>query len=1445
MKKTLIFILLLFPTVISAQLSGTYTIGTTGNYSTFTAAVSALTTSGINGPVVFYVDSGTYNEQITIPAISGSSAINTISFIGATGDSTDAVITYSPTSSSNNFTVKLNTAHNIIFKHLTLKSTGSVGYSNVVVLSGVNTSIEISHCSFIGVSSTTITSYIYEALLYAEFSTTSLTNMNIQISYNYFYRGLRGIVIYSNNGQSYGIEISNNIIEEQYYNGIKTSGDFNILIWNNLISESYTVSYANVIVCNSHAEIRSNIIKLLSTNSYVYALAINVYQINYPNINLIANNYIDCQDGIGLLIDGPSSSFKILNNTICSHSWKPCISIPSNNASNIVVKNNILINTSTTGIAYELCLNQSNISDYNLLFSNGNYIAKYGNNYATSITGWQNLSGLDSNSVSMNPMFYSNGDYHIGNPLLDNLGTPVSEVLYDLDGQVRDSIHPDIGADEFDFTPVDLSPTTFIHNLNGECFSSQETLKVKVKNYGTATINFANDTATITVNVSGIVSATLTKQIANGSLAVGSSMNVLISNNFNMSNPGTYIFNVSTNILTDGNSGNDNLNTVSITNAQTSNFPYVTDFLSGTQSAFPNGWEQDSISPYVWEINSGLTPSNNTGPAADHTTQSTLGNYIYTEVINSSTGNIAQLVSPCINISSVIQPKLKFWYHMYGANIGSLNVDIYNGAVWVNNVHTITGQQQTSSSANWLQAIINLNAYSGIIKVRFRAIKGTYGYYADVALDDIVISGLPSINLGSDTTICAGNTLTLDAGSGYTYQWKTLASSTIIGTNQTLNVNSSGTYIVTITDPYSFSNSDTIVVTVNPLPIAFAGVDTSVCATSFTLSSALAQNYSSLIWTTLGSGSFSNANIQNPTYSPSTTDISNGSVKLILSLSGLSPCGMTSDTITLTLIPLPIVSFSGLGNEYCLNSNIVSLNGTPANGVFSGSGISGNIFAPSTAGSGTHGITYTYTDLTTGCSNNQTQYVVINNLPLVNISGLSASYCLNSTASTLSAFPTNGTFSGNGIVGNTFNPAIAAVGSHSIFYTCPPDTNGCFNTDTQTVVVNALPVVSFVGLPTACCLNDSVFILSGNPSGGSFSGTGINGNIYNPTTAGVGYHSITYSYTDANGCSNSINQSITVNALPFANAGAAQSIQCVGLGVNIGSSPTSGFSYSWFPTWSLSDSSISYPLANPNLSTLYFLKVTNNTTGCYAFDSVLITVLGGPTAVVSNDTIICIGETVTLNASGGNTYQWSNGGNTNSISVSPAVTTKYIVTVTSAGCADSDTITVFVNNPSVTLISDTGICYNESIILDAGLGFSSYLWSTGEITQTITIDSTGIGIGSKLFYVLVEDSIGCEARDSVIITIKPCDMQVSEKFTEPTIKIFPNPTTGKLNIIIENTKNNDYKLCLYNSIGSLVYCKDFTDQINYEINLTTYPKGIYYLRFENSDFVKVEKIVIQ
>jgi glucose/arabinose dehydrogenase len=149
--------------------------------------------------------------------------------------------------------------------------------------------------------------------------------------------------------------------------------------------------------------------------------------------------------------------------------------------------------------------------------------------------------------------------------------------------------------------------------------------------------------------------------------------------------------------------------------------------------------------------------------------------------------------------------------------------------------------------------------------------------------------------------------------------------------------------------------------------------------------------------------------------------------------------------------------------------------------------------------------------------------------------GLDTSYCSNAPSVTLTADPPGGTFSGPGITGNSFNPATAGPGTHAIVYTysdastCYFVSSGCTLTDTQSVNVVAAPTVSITGADTLYCYFDPPVTLTGNPAGGTFSGPGMTGNVFDPSAA-IGYDTIMYSYTDSvTGCSNSISIVIHVD----------------------------------------------------------------------------------------------------------------------------------------------------------------------------------------------------------------------------------------------------------------------------------------------------------------------------
>ena len=164
--------------------------------------------------------------------------------------------------------------------------------------------------------------------------------------------------------------------------------------------------------------------------------------------------------------------------------------------------------------------------------------------------------------------------------------------------------------------------------------------------------------------------------------------------------------------------------------------------------------------------------------------------------------------------------------------------------------------------------------------------------------------------------------------------------------------------------------------------------------------------------------------------------------------------------------------------------------------------------------------------VTTGTDNGSDLSVYA--LPTVSQSSL-LDVCVNGGAVNLvSGSPSGGTYSGVGVSGGMFDPSVAGLGTHSIDYTITSG-NGCSNTATETITVLDAPTVTFAALNDVCTADAAFALSGGSPAGGTYTGTGVTGGMFDPSVAGVGTHTISYSYTDGNGCDGSATQTITVD----------------------------------------------------------------------------------------------------------------------------------------------------------------------------------------------------------------------------------------------------------------------------------------------------------------------------
>ncbi|PLW93809.1 MAG: hypothetical protein C0592_04955 [Marinilabiliales bacterium] len=172
-------------------------------------------------------------------------------------------------------------------------------------------------------------------------------------------------------------------------------------------------------------------------------------------------------------------------------------------------------------------------------------------------------------------------------------------------------------------------------------------------------------------------------------------------------------------------------------------YPFIENmetFTVGSPGTTQNGWYTTPTTGYRWQVNSGGTSSSSTGPLVDHTLGTSSGIYMYTEASSGIQGDTANLYSPCLDLTSLNNPVLSFWYHMYGSTIDSLQVNIWYGNDWVN-MHTFIGQQTATQADPYQNLMIDLGPYKSITQLRFRAYRGS-SYYGDISLDDIMVFDL-------------------------------------------------------------------------------------------------------------------------------------------------------------------------------------------------------------------------------------------------------------------------------------------------------------------------------------------------------------------------------------------------------------------------------------------------------------------------------------------------------------------------------------------------------------------------------------------------------------------------------------------------------------------------------------------------------------------------------
>ena len=686
---------------------------------------------------------------------------------------------------------------------------------------------------------------------------------------------------------------------------------------------------------------------------------------------------------------------------------------------------------------------------------------------------------------------------------------------------------------------------------------------------------------------------------------------------------------------------------------------------------------------------------------------------------------------------------------------GTYSVDSVPGFTYtwtITNGTLLSGQGSSSVNVNWP------NIGAGTVAVEAFSACGCPSAIIDTA---VTIIPIPSVDAGLDSNLCAGDTLQIGGSPtgplGTTFLWSpaTNISNTTIG-NPLVWPNTTTSYIVTV-DNGSCTALDTVIISVGSAIIA-AGPDTSICLGDTTQLSAVGGGTYS--WTP--STGLSDTTVSNPNAFPIIT------TNYVVTITDTLGC-IGIDTLVVTVDTLPVITMSP-DTSVCLGDCIqISASGGASYLWTPGATLSDSTIAsPSACPLVT--TTY-YVDVINNatCFTQDSLIVTVNPTPTI-ITNNDSAVCIGNCVQLNTIGGVSYVWSpATGLSNSTIPNPIACPVVTTTYVVTGTDANGCNSTDTVTITINDLPIVD-PGADQGICVVGSVLIggTPTGPAGSTFAWTPAatlnNGTLANPTATPIVTTTYTITVTDTNGCVDFDVVTVSINPLPIVDAGFDSTI-CVGESTIIGGSPTgpSNSNYSWTPAATIDNSSLENPTATPIITTNYIVTVTDSN-GCIDVDTVLITVNNLPIITVNNDTAVCLGNCVQLNATGGTGYVWAPATNLSNNLISnpiacPIVTTNYIVTVTDVNtCVDTAAVLITINAlPIVDAGLDQAICIGDSLIIGGaptGPVGSSYLWTpNATIVDDTLANPTVFPSVNTTYIVTVTDANGCIDTSAIDISV--------------------------------------------------------------------------------------------
>ncbi len=753
-----------YASATSTPLSGVYTINPSlaasiSNYQSFGAAVSALKSRGISGPVTFNIVDTLFNEQVFIHDVTGISSTNTISFQSDPANSKMPKIFFAANNASDNFVMRLESISHLSIKGITIEATGTI-YGKALVMSG-NTH----HITIEGDSIKTMPfAPSFDCVGITAYPTQdSICNDSISIINNTIIGGNAGVKL---GGILWVQECSalvmrNNTLKDWCRDGIYITDATRVEVNNNTIDVSSNCFNAYGLTANRcrNSEFSENHIygsaswdltsflldrcisgKVLSNKISTSALNVIIGLVldgcdgngsDYPNSMLAANNMIsvtgDTNAGVyGLCFDARFFTYLIHNSVGIYGDPARSVAFYHKGGSGFnQFYNNSFVNHARGYAVYADNFNGVDSLNFNNYYTNGPVLGHSNSLDRTDLSAWKLATGFDHNSLSGNPVYQGFGDLHASGNILNNKGKHHAFVTIDFDRDTRSILHPDIGADEFN--PALCQPPVAI----------------------TTTSSGTTDSS---IFVSWLRGSGLSYDIEHGLGVFPRGAGILdtgIQDTFYSAmglRPNTeYCFYIRS-YCPSGDTSAWVGPYCFTTDCSTLIAPFHEGFTSG---GIPECWPTFNmnlnqyytaswLSTLSWRPGHGATGKINNTPGGGYAVG-------VAGVGHSITDTAIILESPLIDVSRLWNPALTFDLfinNIHTANNQTLYIDVFDGSVWDKGVYAFDGNNPL-----WRSHTVPLHSYLGaqLIKIRFRVDKttgGTTPYYSDIVLDNVVVNDI-------------------------------------------------------------------------------------------------------------------------------------------------------------------------------------------------------------------------------------------------------------------------------------------------------------------------------------------------------------------------------------------------------------------------------------------------------------------------------------------------------------------------------------------------------------------------------------------------------------------------------------------------------------------------------------------------------------------------------